>query len=253
MKVRVRLSRFHEIQKIRDNLERDGLPRLQMTLLVLVTGISGFIASYVFLRVGLVEMWLRYLASFGIAYLIFLFLLWLWLRTRADDYVDIPDFSNTIPSGNGSHGVSYSGKGGDFGGGGASSSFDAPAEDVSIVGDAGDVMGEAVGAAAHAEEFAIPLIVLIFIVTLLLSTMLMIYSAPALFAELMLDGVLSASLYYRLRGLETHHWLETAVRRTAWTFLVTALIVSAIGWGMALYAPGAHTLGEVMLYAGRVD
>jgi len=253
MKVRVRLSRFHEIQKIRDNLERDGLPRLQMTLLVLITGISGFIASYVFLRVGLTEMWLRYLVSFGIAYLVFLFLLWLWLRTRADDYVDLPDLSNTIPSGNGRHGVSYSGKGGDFGGGGASSSFDAPAEDISIAGDAGDVVGEAVGAAAHAEEFAIPLIVLIFMMTLLLSTLLMIYSAPVLFAELMLDGVLSASLYHRLRGLETRHWLETVVRRTAWPFLVTALMVSALGLGMALYAPGAHTLGEVMLHAGRVD
>lgn len=255
MKIRVRLSRMHEIQKIRGNLERDGLPRLQMTLLVMITGIAGFIGSYIFLHFGLAEMWLRYLAAFGMAYLVFLFLLWLWLRTRADDYVDIPDFLNAVPSGNGSPGAGYSygGKGGDFGGGGASSSFDAPAEDVSIVGDAGDAVGEAVGAAAQAEEFAIPLIVLIFIATLLLSTLFMIYSAPVLFAELMLDGVLSASLYHRLRGLETRHWLETAIRRTAWPFLVTALLVSAIGWGMARYAPGAHTLGEVLLHARQLD
>jgi hypothetical protein len=259
MKIRVRLSRLHEIQKIRGNLERDGLPRLQMTLLVMITGIAGFIASYVFLRMGLAEMWLRYLAVFGIAYLVFLFLLWLWLRTRADDYVDIPDFPNAMPSGSGSSGASCrggdfgGGQGGDFGGGGASSSFDAPPDDVSVVGDAGDVVGEAVGAAAQAEEFAIPLIVLIFMVTLLLSTLLMIYSAPTLFAELMLDGMLSASLYHRLRGLETRHWLETAIRRTAWPFLATALVVSAIGWGMALYAPGAHTLGEVLLHARQLD
>jgi hypothetical protein len=252
MKIRVRLDRFHEIQRIRRALERDGIPRTQMSLLVMFTGIAGFVASYMLLHAGLTEMWLRYLVSFGIAYLAFLLLLWIWLRTRADDYNDIPDLSDVVPSpsGTGSSGSCYSGKGGDFGGGGASSSFEAPVDDISTVGDSGDIVGEAVGAAAHAEELAIPLIVIIFIVAMLFSTLFMIYSAPALFAELLVDGMLSASLYHRLRGLETRHWIETAIRRTAWPFMLTALLVSAIGWGMSLYAPGAHTIGDVIYYSG---
>lgn len=248
MKVRVRIHRTREIQRIRSDLERDGIPRIQMSLVVAITGIAGFVASYILLHAGFTEMWLRYLASFGIAYLTFLMLLWIWLRTRADDYADIPDFSNAIPSGNGGSGASFSGEGGDFGGGGASSSFDSPTEDISIVGEAGDGVGEAVGVAAHAEEFAIPLVVLIFIGAMLLSILLMIYSAPILFAELLVDGVLSASLYHRLRGLETRHWLDTAIRRTAWPFIVTAIVVSALGWGMSLYAPEAHSIGDVIFH-----
>lgn len=88
--------RHREIRRIRGDLERDSFPRLQMFLLVTLTGASGFVASYFLLHAGFVEMWLRYLVSFGVAYLMFLFLLWLWLRTRADDYADIPDISGGL-------------------------------------------------------------------------------------------------------------------------------------------------------------
>ena len=97
MKVRVRIYRSIEIQKIRSHLERDGLPRLQMSLLVALTGISGFAASYVLLHAGLTEMWLRYLASFAVAYLTFILLLWIWLRSSAADYADIPGPLRELP------------------------------------------------------------------------------------------------------------------------------------------------------------
>lgn len=220
-----------------------------MLLLVTLTGASGFVASYILLHAGLVEMWLRYLASFGVAYLMFLFLLWLWLRTRAEDYTDFPDISGTPSPGSGGSGTCYSGKGGDFGGGGASSTFDAPSESISVVGDSGSPVGDALGTVAEAEEFAIPLVILILLGAMLFSSLFMIYSAPVLFAELLVDGVLSASLYRRLRGLETRHWLETALRRTALPFVLTAAIFSASGWGMALYAPEAHSIGDVISHS----
>ncbi|MDD2801527.1 MAG: hypothetical protein PHC94_11855 [Methylobacter sp.] len=241
--------RHHEIRRIRGDLERDSFPRLQMFLLVTLTGASGFVASYLLLHAGFVEMWLRYLASFGVAYLMFLFLLWLWLRTRAEDYADLPDISGSPSSGSGSSETCYSGKGGHFGGGGASGSFDAPSESISVIGDSGSSVGDALGTAAEAEGFAIPLVVLILLGAMLFSSIFMIYSAPVLFAELLVDGVLSASLYRRLRGLETRHWLETALRRTALPFALTAAIVSASGWGMALYAPQAHSIGDVISHS----
>lgn len=67
--------------------------------------------------------------------------------------------------------------------------------------------------------------------------------------RLLVDGVLSASLYRRLRGLETRHRLETAVQRTALPFALTAAIASASGWGMAVHAPGADSIGDVIAYA----
>lgn len=255
MKKLPRIHRIREISRIRGDLERDGFPRLQMFLLVTITGAAGFIASYTFLRAGFTEMWLRYLVSFGIAYLVFLLLLWLWLRTRAEDYNDIPDITGSAPSPSGadSPGACYSGNGGDFGGGGASGNFDLPAADVSGIGDAGSSVGDALGSVADAEEFAIPLVVVILIAGLLLSSLFVVYSAPTLFAELLIDGVLSASLYRRLRGLETRHWLETAIRRTAWPFVLTAAIVSASGWAMKLYSPEAHSIGDVIAHSKRAD
>ncbi|MHB1175308.1 MAG: hypothetical protein ACYCZJ_09325 [Sulfuriferula sp.] len=249
-------SRLQEIHRIRGKLERDGFPRLQMSLLVTITGAAGFLASYSLLHAGMSEMWVRYLVALGITYLVFLLLLWMWLRTSAKDYADFPDLSNFVPGHGNSSGASYGGKGGEFGGGGASGSFDQPIEpmhleSVSLSSDTNPV-GEALGAVSDADELAIPLAILVLVVALLLSSFFVIYSAPILFAELLVDGVLAASLYRRLRGLETRHWLETAIRRTFWPFLLTALFVAAAGWAMGFYAPGAESIGDVLLHAKKV-
>lgn len=205
-----------------------------MALLVALTGAAGFLASFLLLRAGLSEMWLRYLAAFGVAYGVFLALLWLWLRTGLEDYLDIPDLSSIAPSGAGRLET-----GGSL------------PDDVGVSGDPADAVGEALGtaAAAAAEEFALPLMVLILVGATLFSSCFVIYTAPALFAELLVDGVLAASLYRRLRRVETRHWLQTAFRRTALPFALTAAFVSASGWGLAQYAPGAHSIGDVLSYA----
>ena len=243
--MRPRLQRHQLVARLRDRLERQGFPRLQMLLLVSLTGAAGFVASSTLLRLGLTEMWLRYLAALSFAYLVFLGLLWLWLRTRAEEYVDIPDVSGLTPSRDGGHDFDdFSGGDGSFGGGGASGSFDSPHSDA-----ASNTMDSVGDAVSGADEFALPLVIIFFVGALLLSSLGIVYSAPVLFAELLVDGVLAASLYRRVRGLESRHWLETAVKRTVWPFVVTGVLVSAIGWGMQVYAPEANSIGEVIAHA----
>ncbi|MHB1237859.1 MAG: hypothetical protein ACYCY7_09895 [Gallionella sp.] len=253
--MRLTFSRLNEIHRMRDRLERDGFPRLQMSLLVTITGAAGFVASFLLLHAGMRAMSLRYLLVCAISYVVFLLLLWLWLRTRAEDYVDVPNISDGLPSHNGCGDLSppFNGNGGDFGGAGANGSFDGAADSLSGtpdlgVTDSGGVVGDALSAAAQAEELAIPLVVLILLVTLILSSLYVIYSAPMLFAELLVDGVLAAGLYRKLRGIENRHWLETAVRRTFWPFLITALVAGAAGWAMEVYAPTAHSIGDVLYH-----
>src|ERR1044072_9117393 len=79
-------TRQQLIDRIRRELEHRGYPRLQMLLLVSLTGGAGFLASYVLLHAGVETLSSRYGLSVAIAYVFFLMLLWLWLRTDSDDY-----------------------------------------------------------------------------------------------------------------------------------------------------------------------
>ena len=234
-------------------LEHEGFPRVQMTLIVTLTGATGLLSSFLMLRGGVESMALRYPLALAIAYLAFLFMLWLWLRTKSDDYpLDIPDFSGS-PSGGSGHSAPFSGGGGQSGGGGASGSWDA-APDTSVnlsSGDSsiGDGVGDAVGAVADgADELVVPLAVIALIIGLALASLYVIWIAPALFAELAVDGALSVALYKHLRKTDEPHWLMTACKRTMLPFLITGVFLSALGAVMSHYAPGARSVGEAMRY-----
>lgn len=251
--------RLQEVHRTRMQLERNGFPRVQMLLLVMLTGAAGFLASFLMLHAGMQQMWLRYLVAVCIAYLVFLLLLWQWLRTSAEDYADISNLAPDLPDASckgSTHGapsacnadsIPFKGKGGEADGGGASGWFDTPQHGSLIPENTHDAVGEALGAASEAEELAIPLVVLVLVGAALFSSLLVVYSAPLLFAELLVDGVLAASLYKRLRRIERRHWLETAVRRTLLPFALAALFAAAAGFAMALYAPGAISIGGVFL------
>lgn len=251
------MQRHHLVARMRARLERKSFPRLQMLLLVSLTGAAGFLASFTLLHLGLSTMAPRYLLALGFAYIAFLGFLWLWLRTRADDYVDIPDLSGFSSTGSDSFEIPhFSGGGGSGGGGGASGSFDV---DTSGTGaemashSARGAMNTAANVVSGADEFAVPLLIVFaiiaFVTILILSSLWIVYGAPVLFAELLVDSLLAAGLYRRLRGLEAQHWLSTAIKRTAWPFVLTAITVSLIGWGMQTYAPEARSIGEVLKYA----
>ena len=47
MKVRVRIHRTREIQRIRSDLERDGIPRIQMSLVVAAVYLASPAAAYI--------------------------------------------------------------------------------------------------------------------------------------------------------------------------------------------------------------
>ena len=228
-----------------------------MSLLVALTAAAGLLTSFLLLRAGVHAMWLRYPLALGVAYMVFLVLLWLWLRTRAEDYVDAPQATSDASTPSCGHAsmeppAPAPGGGGDFGGGGASAHFDAPSASNTWAESSAkepNPLSEGFGSVADADEFAIPLVVVLLAIGVVFSSLYVVYAAPALFAELLLDGALAATLYRRLRGLESRHWIDTAVRRTAAPFALTAAFLCASGVAMQAYAPQAQSLGEVLQHA----
>jgi hypothetical protein len=256
------ITRRQAVQDARRMLERRAWPRLEMSLIVALTGLCGFFASWVMLHAGEGRMAVRYPAAVLVAYGCFLFLLWLWLALRKYELSDVPDpsgfDSGSTGGANTDGGVDFFGSGGDFGGGGASGGWDgvgAPSGstgtsfEVSTAGDGG--IGDAVGEGlASADELAIPLLILLALATLAIGAVFaalqVVAVAPSLLAELLVDGVLSYSLFRRLRGSESRYWLMTAVSRTAFPFLATAAMLGLAGALMAWHWPGADSIGDVL-------
>lgn len=247
------LTRKQKLAKMHDKIIKSSYPRLEMILLVCFTGLTGFLSSYWLYKFGFTTMWTRYLVSIGVSYMSFIVLLkvWLWCKTSPpisssnsnglDNVGEI--FDLPYPSGPAPHipSVDFHGAGGSFDSGGASGHFDA---------DSSGAFGEAIGAAAHAEEAAIPLIVIVTVLFALLSSIIFVFSlvnsAPILFSELLVDGVLSASLYRRLKGIDKYHWLESAVKRTFWPFFWVAVTFMIVGVVVQSFMPQIHSIGELI-------
>ena len=235
------MTRAAAVARMRARLLREGFPRVQLFILVSLTGLAGFGASVALLAVGVEAMAVRYLLAMGVAYVAFLLLLWLWLRTRAADYLD-PSF---IPEGGGAPrppADGFAGAGGSFDGGGASGNVDFGAQDSAV--DA--IVDKPLDALAVADEGAIPLAVILLALGVALSSLFVVWSAPVLFAEILVDALLAAGLYRRLRVLEPRHWMRAALKRTLLPFVLTTLTVGAAGWGLQAWAPEARSLGEVL-------
>lgn len=232
-------NRVSAVESMRARLTREGFPRIQMFILVALTGLAGFGASAAMLSAGVDSMAMRYMLAMGVAYIVFFLLLWLWLRTSAVDYLDAVPIGSSDITGDV---ADMAGGGGSFDGGGASANFDA---------DTGRSAFETVAenpleAVASADEAAIPLAVILLALGIALSSLFVIWSAPILFAEILVDALLAAGLYRRLRLLEPQHWMRAALRRTILPFVLTTLAVSGAGLGMQAYAPEARSLGEVL-------
>jgi hypothetical protein len=73
-----------------------------------------------------------------------------------------------------------------------------------------------------------------------------VWSAPALFAELVLDSALATGLYRHLCRTPDRKWVYTALWRTAPRFALVAIVYGLAGAAMHLYAPEARSIGQVI-------
>jgi len=265
------------VERVRRLLLRRGLPRVQMSLMLAATGAAGFVASFVLLHLGVWRMWLRYPLAVLFAYAVFIVLLRIWLllhgrEPRGDFDLDLnaadaaSDLARDVFSGTNSAPDTFGG-GGDFGGGGAGGSWSgglssglhtaAPGCDTggaALTSGGGGGGGGGGGDWLSGLDFDVDsegcvffLLALALIVAGLCASLYVIYAAPLLLAEILVEGVLLSGLYRgmkRARRGGEGNWLGAAVRRTWLPVLLTLLTFAAAGYLLQRAAPRARSIGE---------
>lgn len=223
------------VARLRDELSRRSSPRLEMGLMVVCAGAAGFLSSVGMLALGLEEMGLRYGLAVGVAYATFLLLLAGWVRAAcgrpllrvepedaldaAGDVADLAD-QGFLPPGRPL----------------ASPARSVPAEappgsswaDVDVLDVDHPVIWLVLAAAALAG---------------VLVSAIVVWSAPAFLAEVLLDALVSVGLYRRLRSLEARHWLATAVGRTWLPVLLVAAAFAVAGFLIQAHVSEATSIG----------
>ena len=264
-------SRQELIEKVRGRLERHSLPRLQMSILLALTGATGFLSSFILLKLGVDSMALRYPVAVALAYGVFLLLLRIWLRLQRDGWesVDIPDvvdLGEAVVDGAGSlvRGAGrFAGRGGNFGGAGSSADFDgppvalamhppAPAPAVRAVPKSGGGSGGSKGGGGgfnfgfDLDEGGLLVLVAVFVIAVATmgAVIWILWTAPALLAEVLVDGLVLTGLYRRLKNApEPEYWLTSAIRRTWIPAVVVALLFSFAGYLLQQAVPEARSIG----------
>jgi hypothetical protein len=176
-------------------------------------------------------MWARYPIAILIAYCVFLLLLrvWLWVHGRQLN-VDLHEsVLDLIPDDPGSVRISHSDGGGNF--------------------SALDVFGFN----PDLEEGCLIVVALIVLIGGLVASLYIVYIAPALLAEILIDGVLLVGLYRRVKHIEQRHWLQAAIRRTLLPALLCALCFAVAGYAMQQAVPEAHSIGDVWKHITRSE
>jgi hypothetical protein len=192
-------------------------------------------------------MWLRYPVAILTAYGVFLMLLgiWLWLQRHSldADLLDL-DFHRSSAS---DTAESLHFGGGDGGGGGAGGSWgESVSSSTSASSASSGGSGSAdIGFGLDFEEGCLVVIALLALVGGLVASFYVIYIAPALLAEILVDGAMVAGLYRRVRNIEPGNWLQTAVRRTILPAILAAVFFTVAGVALQKAYPTAQSIGDV--------
>lgn len=268
------LERERAVQTVRGSLMRRASPRVHMLLLVGTTAMTGFATSYVLLHAGLTVMALRYPLAVGVGYLAFLALVRLWLRrfrlrarvTRRErgadvdlDVLELPLDQLFTPGPAPEPEFIGFGHGGGFSGGGGGTSWgDGPptliSADVASAPRGGGGGSAGGGWDLDLDEGALWLIPIAIIVAIALGVVTyLVYLAPTLFAELLLDAGLAAGLYHRLLRTGRRSWLTTAIRSTVVPACFVAALLALAGTIMQAVVPTAVSIGGVVSHLRAVD
>jgi hypothetical protein len=248
-------------QKLQQLITSRFAVRWHMTLIIAVSFLAGLITTKFLLMVGNSPMLVRYPLALLIAYLVFLCGVWMWMqytgyaryfrKKHRDEYndwnIDLPNFmpdsaakTDFVPS-----------HGGEFGGGGASGSWDAPSLESSS-GDNLDIVGGAAEALGGAEEGGCFIAILVLIGLTILAVIFgagvyFIYEAPIILTEVAFEALLAGGLVHVSKRMRHDASWSGSVINVTWPAFAFVLIGSILfAFTVARYVPEAKTFSEVI-------
>lgn len=241
-------------------------PRLQISAILAITASSAFLASVIMLRLDVTDMSIRYPLAVIVGYVVFLILLriWIWLESdeRSNDInIDLPDsisLSN-IGSGSSTSDAFKMGGGGDFAGAGAGGDWvesDVPRPMPAFVASPQPAAPVTVSSSSNSgssgmsfdlgdiDDGVALLVVLVVLVLVFSALIYVVWVAPILFAELIIDAAVVGGLYRPIKNIERRHWLLTALKKTGIPALIILILMFIAGVVMQSAVPEAITIGQ---------
>jgi hypothetical protein len=229
--------------------------RLQLLVIVTLSGVAAFVTSVIALRLELASMMLRYPLAAACGYLAFLLLIraWIAMQRRGDarpgrrsgltedlaSSIDVPDIrlpSRAAPD------VSLF-AGGRSGGGGAGVQWADAAHDPLEPAPRGS---SGAGVGLDFDELWPVVLAAACALAGVVAIAYVIYAAPLLLGEIALDAAIVSGLYRRLRKKEPSHWAVTTVRHTWLPAMVLVLFAAIGGFALERIAPDARSIGGVV-------
>ena len=233
-------TRERRIEIVKRRLLRGSMPRIQISVILAFTGLAGFLTSFSLLRFGVSSMWMRYPVAIIVAYSVFLLLLrlWLWLQRHSIDFdLDLTD-GDVVDAFHGFPIETGKDVGNEAGGSWAESISSSPPSN-------GSSLVDGVDFGLDLEEGWLVVLAVVLLSGGLIASFYVIYIAPALLAEILVDGALLAGLYKRVKKIEERHWLRSALHRTLLPAFLAATFFTIAGFLMQRAVPTAHTIGDV--------
>jgi hypothetical protein len=239
--------------------------RLHMSMILMATVFSGFLATRIMLAMNLENIMLRYPLTVAFAYLVFIIAVKLWLKYVAvsppakklrDNPLDAVDLAANISFPSPSGGT-FHGGGGAFDGGGASDSFsDAGAtlaDGIDTSGSIGDAVGDAAGdvaAGALGDEGGVVAIVVFAALAAVLAVVVgagayLVYEAPFILSEAAFEFILAAGLLRGSRKIDEAGWVGSVIKTTWIPFAVTMGLAAFAASLIQNYSPGVTRLSEL--------
>lgn len=244
-------------------LQRRHWVRVHMFLIVTATFLAGLLTTKLLMISGVDLLWLRYAIAVCAAYLTFLVIIriWIWYvcsGSVVEDSVDAVDLFVRTMDRVGSVEWEELGGGGQFGGGGASGTWEtpdgvpvemeistAPSKLVSSGGGSGKSGGFSFDIGGDEGCFVVILLA-VFVGVLFLAGGYLIYAAPAILGEAVFEALLAAALVRRTKKLAAAGWAGSIFKATVWIFLAVLAFSVVLGWYAQKSCPEARRVRDAI-------